>query len=186
MIMLAAGSAHGRFQPLHNGHLEYLLAAKRRCEFLWIGITQFNVKALAESPADRHRESPSENPLTYFERVELIIEAMVSEGVGLTTFGLLPFPIETPDVLHDFLPTTIPIFTTVYEDWNRYKIEVLRSRGYDVRVLWEREKKVYEGVEVRHRICIGDSSWRELVPPATVRAVEKYKIRERLLSAPPH
>ncbi len=33
------GMIHGRFQPFHNGHLEYLLAALERCETLIIGIT---------------------------------------------------------------------------------------------------------------------------------------------------
>ena len=30
---------HGRFQGLHIGHMEYLLEGKKRCDFLYIGIT---------------------------------------------------------------------------------------------------------------------------------------------------
>ncbi|MEE3919398.1 hypothetical protein V2I01_16940 [Micromonospora sp. BRA006-A] len=37
------GFAHGRFQVLHMEHLEYLLAAAERCDFLHVGITQPDV-----------------------------------------------------------------------------------------------------------------------------------------------
>ena len=33
------GVIHGRFQMLHLGHMEYLLAGKARCERLIIGIS---------------------------------------------------------------------------------------------------------------------------------------------------
>jgi len=29
---------HGRFQPFHNGHLEYMRGAADRSDELWIGI----------------------------------------------------------------------------------------------------------------------------------------------------
>ena len=38
---MKTGVIHGRFQGLHNGHMEYLLTAKKRCDFLVIGITNF-------------------------------------------------------------------------------------------------------------------------------------------------
>lgn len=175
-----AASAHGRFQPLHKGHLEYLLAAKERCDFLWIGVTQFDVFALASSPHDVHREDPINNPLSYFERVEMIREVMVEAGLGLDEFGVLPFPVDRPQSLANFLPTSIPVFTTVCEPWNEYKVELLRNYGYEVVVLWHREAKVYEGLDVRARMASGDPTWRDLVPPAAVRIVEKYKIAARL------
>ena len=30
---------HGRFQPFHNGHLDYLRGALARCDELFVGIT---------------------------------------------------------------------------------------------------------------------------------------------------
>lgn len=177
---IPVASAHGRFQPLHKDHLEYLLAAKEDCDFLWVGITQFNVRALSESPLARHRELRANNPLTYFERVELITEALLDEGIQRNEFGITPFPIESPDALPDFLPTTIPIFTTICDDWNRYKIRLLREKGYQVIVLWERTEQALTGMQVREKIREGDPQWRDYVPPATVRAVERYQLSERL------
>lgn len=37
--MIKTGVVHGRFQPLHLKHMEYILAAKMRCQKLYIGIT---------------------------------------------------------------------------------------------------------------------------------------------------
>lgn len=37
--MIDIGVVHGRFQPLHLKHMEYILAAKVRCRKLYIGVT---------------------------------------------------------------------------------------------------------------------------------------------------
>ena len=161
--------------------MEYLIAAKEQCDFLWIGIAQFNIRSLLDSPADPHRELPQDNPLTYFERVRIISEALSDQGVEKSEFGILPFPIETPDVLGDFLPTDIPVFTTIYDDWNRHKVRALTEVGYRVVVLWERDHKQYRGSEVRAKIADGDDTWRDMVPRATERAVATYDLRQRLI-----
>src|SRR6266566_3359337 len=83
------GSAHGRFQPFHNGHLEYVLAAQKQCSFLWIGITKFDIEEL--SPLGRTREKPENNPLTYHQRLTMITEALVENGVGRAEFAFIPF-----------------------------------------------------------------------------------------------
>lgn len=181
MNKLSVASAHGRFQPLHKGHMEYLMAAKEKCEFLWVGITQYNIRLLQGSPSDPHRELPQDNPLTYFERVELISSALLDAGLQRDEFGLLPFPIEAPDQLSDFLPIDIPVFTTIYDEWNRHKINLLRDAGYTVIVLWERDHKQFKGSDVRNGILQDNHTWIDLVPTATVRAVYKHKLRDRLL-----
>jgi len=174
------GSAHGRFQPFHLGHLEYLLAAKSHCAFLWVGITQFDVTCLLESPADRHRQSRFNNPLTYFERSEMITDSLVDSGLTKDQFAILPFPIDRPESLPNFLPTSVPVFSTVCEPWGRHKIELLQQVGYEVIVLWERDIKLHEGMKIRRQIMVGDATWRAAVPPATARLVENWRIHERL------
>src|SRR6266516_1983774 len=131
--ILPFASAHGRFQPLHNQHLEYLLAAKQLCEFLWIGITMPDITPLHLNPLGRHRERPDANPLTYFERISMISDTLVDIGVAYDAFGFVPFPIETPVSLANYLPIHIPCFTTICEQWNREKIAVLEGLGYTVR-----------------------------------------------------
>jgi nicotinamide mononucleotide adenylyltransferase len=133
-----------------------------------------------ESPQDPHRQEGKNNPFTYFERAEIITNALLDTGLVQSQFDILPFPIETHDTLPDFLPTSIPIFTTVYDEWNLHKVEVLKKIGYEVIVLWEETVKLFDGMQIRELIYKGDQSWRSKVPPATIKAVEKYRIRERL------
>src|SRR5437867_9533803 len=113
------GSAHGRFQPLHNDHLEYLRSAADKCEFLWIGITMPDITPLHLKPLGRHRERADANPLTYFERISIISAALVDAGISRSSFGFVPFPIETPLSLTNYLPIEIPCFTTICDQWNR-------------------------------------------------------------------
>jgi nicotinamide-nucleotide adenylyltransferase len=127
----------------------------------------------------RDREKPENNPLTYFERVTIIGEALRDEGVSRSSFSFIPFPIEHPGKLKQFLAPSVQCFTTICEEWNREKIKVLEGQGYTVRVLWEREKKV-TGRGVREQIISGETGWRQQVPNATIRAVERLGLGGRL------
>ena len=181
MTTLNAASIHGRFQPFHNGHLEYALAAKEKCDFLWVGITKYDITPSEFTPLGRARELPENNPLTYFERISIISESLADAGIGLGEFGFVPFPIETPHRLSGFMPTSIPCFTTICEDWNREKVRILRGYGYKVTVLWERAQKLVTGGTIRNDIINGGSDWLSMVPPATVRASAALNLRQRLM-----
>ena len=172
-------SAHGRFQPLHNGHMEYLLTAKSRCDFLWIGITAPDPTDLRRY-RDTSREKAENNPLSYFERVGIITDAFVDAGVPRNEFGVVPFPIETPEHLVNYLPTSVPCLTTIYDDWNRQKIAALTRLGYRVEVLYERSTKEISGASIRAEILRGSDQWTPLVPRATVRGVRDYDVAGRL------
>jgi|SRR5581483_1626913 len=178
---VAEASAHGRFQPFHNDHMEYVLAAHSLCDFLWIGITKYDVTAADLNPLGALRERPENNPLTFFERARIIRESLIDAGVPAGSFGFVPFPIETPQRLHSFMATSVPCYTTICEQWNRDKIDVLEAQRYEVRVLWERAAKKISGAAVRNDIIMGGSAWRAMVPAATARAVEELDLRNRLL-----
>lgn len=178
---IAAASAHGRFQPFHNDHLEYVLAAQRLCDFLWIGITKYDVTSTDLNPLGALREMPENNPLTFFERACIIRDSLIEAGVFPGSFGFVPFPIETPQRLHGFMATSVPCYTTICEQWNRDKIEVLKAQGYEVRVLWERPTKKITGATVRKDIIKGGVLWRSMVPAATARAAERLDLRNRLV-----
>ena len=53
----AVGVIHGRFQMLHYGHMEYLLAGKERCERLIIGISNPDVTLVKFNDANPHRSA---------------------------------------------------------------------------------------------------------------------------------
>lgn len=174
----------GRFQPPHNQHVEYLLRAKERCGFLWVGIVRPNVQKMDASAAEAvHRQEFYANPLTYFERVQILSRALVDQGVSRSEFACTPFPLDEPGLLLDFMPATVTCFTTVCEPWNEKKKQILESAGYEVEVLLERkaDQKI-EGRFIREAIVKGDPRWEQLVPAATKDAVYRLGLRDRLIA----
>jgi len=106
---------------------------------------------------------------------------LYESGTDPLEFNFVPFPIESPGSLQNYLPLEIPCLTTVCETWNREKIAVLEKLGYRVDVLFEREKKQITGLDIRNRIIDEDSSWQTMVPPAAERAIVNLDLRSRLL-----
>jgi hypothetical protein len=94
----------------------------------------------------------------------------------------LPFPIETPAELADFLPLEIPILTTRVDTWSDRKIELLRETGYQVEVLLNRDPKGVDGSTIRSLIAAGDGTWTAMVPAATVDYLRSLELRSRMNS----
>ncbi len=183
MTRLPIGSIHGRFQPFHLGHLEYALAASERCSFLYVGLTQPEIRHLRSGETQpQHRYREADNPMAFWERAAVVDAALRESGLRPDRFRIVPFPIETAELLAEYVPLTAVAFTTVYEDWNREKIHLLRAQGFSVEVLWERDVKTFSGGEVRRRLRAGDDSWRDLVPPAAAAAIDELGVPDRMRS----
>ena len=141
----------------------------------------FQIQELKPSPNDKHRENKSDNPLTYFERFELIRDSLFEAGLTPNQFAIMPFPIDTPQLLQEFIPTNITLFTTVNDSWNEHKIDILKEYGYDVVVLWERKKGVV-GSNVRELIYHDNPKWVSLVPKSVASYLERINIANRIKS----
>jgi len=170
----ARGVIHGRFQMLHNGHMEYLLEAKRRCEYLIIGISNPDVTVTRFSEANPHRSQARSNPLTYFERFEMLQGAMLEAGVPREEFDIVPFPINCPELLFNYVPRDAVYYMTIYDDWSLQKKAELEKLGCSIEVMWQRsnDEKEISGTEVRELIIAGQP-WQHLVP----RFVYDYSLR---------
>ena len=178
--LVACGSVHGRFQPPHLGHLEYITEAKSLCNFLWIGITQYDLRALKNTSIAEHRSEKQSNPLTYWERVSAISLMLESIGIDKREFGFTPFPIEQPEKIRDFLGEDVVCFTTIYDEWNREKVNILKKLGYDVRILWERQKKDHVGSTIRRKIIENDKSWGDHLEDSVKQYIDSNKIADRI------
>ena len=78
---------------LHLGHMEYLLEAKKLCKHLVIGISNPDPGVIKFDEACPHRSLDTANPLTYYERLEMIVGAMTEAGVDrseVSYFLLMP------------------------------------------------------------------------------------------------
>jgi cytidyltransferase-like protein len=162
------GMIHGRFQPFHNGHLDYLRGAAAQSDRLLVGITNPDrARTKAESPAPG-RESDAANPFTYTERAEMITGVLRDEGLGDAL--AIPFPVSQPDLWPDYVPDDTVHFLRVYDAWGEVKRSRLQAAGYEVRVLDPGTQKSVSGAEVRRLLALG-RDWDRLVPPATARVI---------------
>jgi cytidyltransferase-like protein len=174
------GIVLGRFQPFHLGHLEYVEAAKKRCERLFIGITNPDPGDRIESPVDVRRSKEENNPFTYIERLSMIEDSLVGIGWGREDFCIVPAPILEPVRLVHYLPgVDESIFLhTVYDEWGELKGGLLADLGFSVEVLWRRghDERLTSGSAIRELINQG-ASWEHLVPVEVVCHVTRSKRR---------
>ncbi|WP_206795416.1 adenylyltransferase/cytidyltransferase family protein [Amycolatopsis sp. MtRt-6] len=171
MAVYPIAVVHGRFQPLHVGHLEYLLAGKAACAELIVGITNPDSDAVVEEPTQPGRHRPEANPFTFYERQLMVDAALVGAGVPRSRFRIVPFPHSTPRLLRFYVPPDAVHLITIYDAWGEEKLRRLTAEGLRCEVLWRRRKKVTSGTEIRRRMA-GGEDWQDLVP-AGVAAVLK-------------
>lgn len=175
------GVIHGRFQMLHVGHMEYLLAGKERCEYLIIGITNPDSFLTKYSDANPHRSTSLANPLTYFERFQMIKLAMIEAGVKRNEFDIVPFPINYPELIFNYAPRSAKYYMTIYDEWSREKQLSLQELGCNIEVMWTRtnSEKVTCGSEVRDCI-LHKKPWKHLVPNSVYSYIIQNGIDERI------
>ena len=159
---------HGRFQPFHNGHLEYLRGAAERCDEIWVGITNPDPARVKKEPTDPLRHLPESNPWTYAERLLMVKAAAHDEGIDV---HVIPFPVNEPELWDAYVPRPVTQFIRLFSEWGGTKVERLREAGYDVVVLDEGAEKQISGGEVRAAIRDG-GDWRALVPAGVARVIE--------------
>lgn len=175
------GVIHGRFQILHNDHLKYLLAGKQLCRHLVVGITNPDPTLSRNEASDPHRSRPQANPLTYFERYQLVRNVLVEAGVDTADFSVVPLPINLPDLYRYYVPLDAVFLLSIYDDWGRRKLTRLRELDLATHVLWEvsPQGKGLSAEDIRRRI-IDDLPWDHLVPHPVAALLRQWGIPGRL------
>src|SRR5437763_15036979 len=161
------GMIHGRFQPFHNGHLEYLRGAAERSDEVWIGITNPDPTRVKEEASDPLRHLPESNPWSYAERLLMVKAAAADADIDV---HVIPFPVNEPELWPAYVPDGVTQFIRHFSEWGGTKIERLREAGYDVVVLDEGAEKWVSGADVRRAMREG-VEWETLVPPGVARVV---------------
>ena len=162
---------HGRFQPFHNGHLEYLRGAAARCEELFVGITNPDPRRIKEEPSDPLRHLPESNPFTYVERLLMIEAVAAEEGIRA---HVIPFPVNERELWGAYVPAGVTQYLRLFSDWGGTKLERLRAAGYEVVVLDEGAEKEISGADVRAAMRDG-AEWESLVPPGVARVIRSLE-----------
>ena len=170
---LAVAAIHGRFQPFHLGHLEYLELAYRRSRCLYVGITNPDPRARRAEAASPHRHRPDANPYTYDQRRQMIRAAVAAAGLDNDRVAIVPFPISDPELWHGYVPAAATQFVRVYSAWESEKAERLRAGGYDVVEIAGPGPKSISATQVRDRIAASDA-FDALVPPAVAELLASW------------
>jgi nicotinamide-nucleotide adenylyltransferase/phosphinothricin biosynthesis protein PhpF len=170
---------HGRFQPLHLGHLEYLLAGADRCDTLVVGLTNPDPSQIADEPTDPTRGSAAANPWTYYERYLMVEAALAATGVPADRVRIVPFPHSFPARLRFYAPPDACYLLTIYDEWGEAKLDRFRALGLTTEVMWRRVAKPVSGRRVRAAIAAGDN-WEALVPPAVAAVLKECGLDGRI------
>jgi nicotinamide-nucleotide adenylyltransferase len=166
------GMVHGRFQPFHNGHLEYLRGAAERSDEVWIGITNPDPERIKPEASDPLRHLPESNPFSYAERLLMVKGAAADLGLEPATVHVVPFPVNEPELWPAYVPPGVTQYLRLFSAWGGTKLERLRAAGYEVVILDEGAEKQLSGIEVRATLREG-GDWEALVPPGVARVLRE-------------
>jgi cytidyltransferase-like protein len=175
------GVVHGRFQPLHLDHLKYILAAAEHCDNLFVGITNPDPELSAYHESDPQRSRTAANPFSYWERLLMIRASLPEAGINLSKFDVVPFPINRPELLRNYVPDKATFYMTIYDEWGHHKRDILLSQKFNVEVLWQRDQslKGITATMVREYIAAGDD-WEKFVPKGTAQIIKRFHLDERI------
>lgn len=160
------GCVTGRFQPVHEQHLELVGLALRRCVHVIVAVTNPDTGARHAEPTSPHRHTAAANPFGYLERVWLLEAALRGAGMAEAT-TVVPFDLTRPAVWAQYVPLRARQFVRVYSDWEREKADRLAVAGYPLTVLDGDPATKVDATDIRGALASG-TGWEASVPPATV------------------
>ena len=180
--MTSLGCVTGRFQPVHEQHLELFEIVLAQCEHLVIAITNPDAGARRFEAASAHRHTPWANPFSYFERARLLDVALRSCGFRERA-TIVPFDLTRPEHWTEYVPLSARQFVRVYGAWEREKVRLLQGEGYAVVVLEGDPSRRISASVIRAALQGDDDGWHALVPRSTVpllgTLLEERPMRER-------
>ena len=166
------GMIHGRFQPFHLGHLEYLRGAAARSDDVFVGITNPDPSRSRPELADPLRHLPESNPYSYSERLLMVKAAAADLGLEPGRVHVIPFPVNEPELWPAYVPEGVTQYLRLFSAWGGTKLDRLREAGYEVVILDEGAEKEISGADVREAMRSG-GAWEALVSPGVARVIRE-------------
>ena len=171
-IKISQGIVHGRFQPLHNGHIQYILKALESTEHLTIGICTPKICTQEEADETGYPCTAELNPFTHDDRVHMISRTLESEGVEKERYSIIPFPSDYKNIQSIVRSGTV-FFISHSGNLDSRKKEFLENLGYKTEIVLSVEgTRVESGQKIRALIVNKDDSWKELVPEPVKNHIE--------------
>ena len=173
------GMVHGRFQPFHLGHLEYVCEAMARSSMLVVGITGADPTQVRFEASEPERSEPAANPFTYHLRARMIRDALLDAGIPADETLIVPFPVHTPSLWSAYCPPDVVHYLRVFSPWGDTKVQRIRDEGFDAVDLATGRSKEFSASEVRERLRHG-GDWRSMVPRAVANVLDRHDAGARL------
>ncbi|GAA2280252.1 nicotinamide-nucleotide adenylyltransferase [Actinomadura luteofluorescens] len=165
---------HGRFQPFHLGHLEYLNLSMERSRRVVVGITNPILGGLVREATSEHRHRADTNPFTYFDRAEMIAESAAEcPAYDGHLVRIVPFDVSDPSSWNDYLPRRAIYLVTLNEPWDHEKCARFAARGLRTETIEGNPSRI-TATQVRRRMSL-DTDWRDLVPKGTAHVIEQLR-----------
>jgi nicotinamide-nucleotide adenylyltransferase len=173
------GTAIGRFQPFHNGHLVLIKQILEDCSeaLIVVGSAQLNYTMA--------------NPFTAGERVFMIHKALKDGGFDLSKILIIPLVDEENNARwFSALASMLPPFNILYS--GNHLVITLASQHIEVRPPRFERRKEFNGSYIRNRILNGQK-WSDLVSKSVfeiinnidgvnrVKTLAKYELERRKL-----
>jgi len=177
------GSVHGRFQPLHLGHLyDYIIPALKKCDHLIIGISNSDPSHILPDESNISRSLSCNNPLNYFERMKIIEDSLVWTGINKDDFTVTPFPVNYPQQIKFYITENTTNYLTIFDQWGEKKLTNLKHLSLKTSVLYKKDisEKLISSTMVRERIMKNESI-DNLVPQPVVDYMISCGLKKRLL-----
>ena len=178
--MSRRGMIHGRFQPFHKGHLEYLAGAAARSDEVFVGITNSDPARIKPEPADPLRHLPESNPWSYVERLLMVKAAAKDLGLDVARVHVIPFPVNEPELWPAYVPDGVTQYIRLFSDWGDTKLDRLREAGYEVfRFTWDEAVHRPAVIEMRARRAFARAAGRLALDDALLRSSGIGDLRSR-------
>ena len=115
------------------------------------------------------------------EYAAVMYDLLRINGVAREEFDIVPFPVNCPELLFNYVPREARFYMTLYDQWSLEKKAMLEGLGCDVEVMWQRTdaERLTSGTEVRDLIRAG-KPWQHLVPPFVYEYMTSRGIDRRL------
>mgnify|MGYP003307089289 CR=1 FL=1 len=152
---------------------------------------------IGDTTQGNHKEYPDPNPLNeslysttiydglaaaYFERMECIKYSLIEAGVPQEEFDIVPFPINFPEKIFNYVSTDAKYYMTIYDKWGEEKLKTLKEDlNLDVEVLWKvsLEDKGISASDIRKNIQEG-KEWKEYVPNFVYKYITENNLDKRI------
>ncbi len=173
------GIVLGRFQPFHNGHLEFVKLAKEKCDFLTVFVGEFFSYERGTSKRSFHdafrsvahgfgKDTLDPNPFSYEERKEMIERSLLKAGLDAEEFEVRALS------LKNFLQTPGRVYIRDGYGGLSYKTFGATLLGRDMENIGRRNG--ISGKELRELLRDGKPV-SELIPEAAQNVISRRTVR---------